>query len=157
MVPERYPTTAVIAAGSGDSDANSGNNTLAKTVTVIKGADLTVAHVGPGGCTSGCTATAGSSISFTLTVANGGPDPATGFRVVDNLPALVDFTYQSVTAADWSCNLSGTTLTCDYTGPAVASLSSASTIVVNGQSYHFCGQHNQWCQCCINGCHHWRS
>ena len=127
------PTTAVIAAGSGDSDANSGNNTLAKTVTVIKGADLTVAHVGPGGCTSGCTATAGSSISFTLTVANGGPDPATGFRVVDNLPALVDFTYQSVTAADWSCNLSGTTLTCDYTGPAVASLSSASTIVVNGQ------------------------
>ena len=126
-------TTATIAAGPGDSDANSGNDQLIKTVTVIKGADLTVAHVGPGGCTSGCTSTAGSNISFTLTVNNAGPDSATGFQVVDNLPALVDFTYQSVTATGWSCSHSGTTLTCDYTGAAVASGTSASNIVVNGQ------------------------
>ncbi|HEU4455302.1 MAG TPA: IPTL-CTERM sorting domain-containing protein [Longimicrobium sp.] len=44
---------------------------------------------------------AGSNLTYTLTVANGGPDAATGLEVTDSLPAGT--TFVSFTATGWSC------------------------------------------------------
>jgi len=125
-------TTATITA-AGNTDPNAGNDALPKTTTVINGADLSIAKTGPGGCvTGGCTTNAGSTISFNIRVTNSGPDPATTFRVTDNLPAATDFTYQSAAGAGWSCSQVLTTVTCDYSGAAVTSGNSAPDITVTG-------------------------
>ena len=127
-------TTAVVAESPvTNTDTNSANDTLSKSVTSIKGADLAVTKTGPGGCTSGCTAVAGAVISFEINVTNNGPDPATGFRVTDNLPATSDFTYGSASGSGWTCSHAGTTVTCDYNGASVASGTSTPTpITVTG-------------------------
>jgi len=119
-------TTATVTDAS-ITDPNGGNNLLTKTVTVINGADLGITKTGPP------TAAAGSVISFTLTAHNYGPDAATTFRITDNLPAAVDFTYQNATGSGWSCGVSGTTVTCDYSGTAVPSGSDAPAITLTGQ------------------------
>ena len=119
-------TTATVSA-AGNTDPNSGNDSLTKTTTVINGADLAILKSGP------ASATAGSTISFTLRLINNGPDPATTFRVTDNLPATVDFTYQSATGTGWSCTRSGITVTCDYSGTSVASGASAPDITLTGR------------------------
>jgi large repetitive protein len=126
-------TTATISKNAADTDTNAANNTLIKTLTIIKGADLSITHTGPGGCTSSCNETAGSTISYTLTVNNDGPGPATTFRVVDDLPATIDFTYQSAIGTDWSCSHTGTTLTCNYAGSSILTGNSAPAITVTGQ------------------------
>jgi len=126
-------TTATIVVNGADVDSNGSNNTQVKNITSINGADLTVAHAGPAGCTSGCTTTAGSTIDFTLTVSNAGPDSATTFSLVDNLPATSDFIYASASGTDWSCSHGGITLTCDYSGASIASGADAPAITVTGQ------------------------
>lgn len=134
LTPGTQNTTATITA-SGNVDPNGGNDVLTKTTTVISGADLTVALTGlamPGTCTA-CTATAGSTQSFAINVTNNGPDPATTFQVVTNLPAAIDFTYQSATGTGWACSASGTTLTCNYSGSSVASGASAPQITLTGR------------------------
>ena len=83
-------TTAAVTAAD-NTDPNPLNDTLTKPTTVINGADLTILKTGP------ASATAGSTISFTLRATNNGPDPASSFRITDNLPATIDFTYQSAT------------------------------------------------------------
>ena len=120
-------TKASISA-VGNSDGNPGNDELTKYTTVIKGANLDIVKSGP------ASATAGDVISFTLAVSNvNGPDPATTFRVIDNLPATADFTYQSYSGTNWSCSHGGTTLTCDYSGAPIASGASAPAITVTGR------------------------
>jgi len=120
-------TTATISA-TGNTDPNSGNDSLTKNTTVINGANLTVVKIGPANATSG------DVISFSLTATNvNGPDVATTFRITDNLPATSDFTYQSSTGTNWSCGASGTTLTCDYSGPNIASGASAPVVTVTGR------------------------
>jgi uncharacterized repeat protein (TIGR01451 family) len=120
-------TTASISA-AGNADGNAGNDALTKNTTVINGANLTILKTGPSN------ATAGDVISFNLAVSNfDGPDPATTFRVIDNLPAATDFTYQSYSGSNWTCNNAGTTLTCDYSGPSIASGAAAPVIAVTGR------------------------
>lgn len=121
-----------------NTDTNASNDTLVKSVTSIKGADLALSHTGsnPPGCTAGCTATAGSNYQFTVGVANNGPDPATTFQVTYNLPAASDFTFISATpaGAGWTCPApAGTTLTCTYSGANIAAAASAPDIVINGK------------------------
>lgn len=120
-------TKASISA-VGNTDGNSGNDELTKNTTVINGANLTIVKTGP------ASATAGDVINFTLAVSNvNGPDPATTFRVIDNLPATADFTYQSYSGTNWSCSHGGTTLTCDYSGAPIASGAPAPLITVTGR------------------------
>lgn len=120
-------TKASISA-AGNTDNNPGNDELTKNTTVINGANLAIVKTGP------ATATAGDTISFTLAVSNvNGPDPATTFRVIDNLPATADFTYQSYSGSNWSCSHGGTTLTCDYSGAPIASGAAAPAIAVTGR------------------------
>ena len=117
-----------------NNDTNTSNDILIKSVTSIKGADLTVSHTGPAGCTTGCTAAAGSTISYDLTVHDNGPDDATTFQVVYNLPAAIDFTFSSATGTNWSCPApAGTTLTCTYSGANVPNGGSAPPITITGQ------------------------
>jgi uncharacterized repeat protein (TIGR01451 family) len=132
--PGAQTTTATISA-SGNSDPNAGNDSLTKNTTVISGADLSVAVTGVAGCTTTtpCSTAAGSNYSFYVTVNNNGPDAATTFRVVDNLPATVDFTYSSAIGSGWSCSVSGTTVTCDYSGSSIPSGNSAPAITITGQ------------------------
>lgn len=118
-------TTATVTA-SGNTDLNPDNDFLTKPTTVINGADLSVNKTGPATCL------AGDTISFTVRVTNHGPDPATTFRVTDNLPAGVDFSYGSATGTGWTFNRTGTTLTCDYAGAAVPSGADAPDITVTG-------------------------
>lgn len=126
-------TTASLVENAADTDSNVDNNTQIKNITSINGADLSVTQAGPGGCTNDCTTAAGSTIDYTLTVSNAGPDPATTFQVVDDLPATVDFIYQSASGTNWSCGHGVTTLTCDYSGPPIASGSDTPPITVTGQ------------------------
>jgi uncharacterized repeat protein (TIGR01451 family) len=129
-------TDATVSIGGVDSDPNPGNDSLTKTATVINGADLTIVKTGTtglSGCPGACAATAGSTISFNLDVSNNGPDAASLFHVVDNLPASSDFTYTSATGTNWSCGLAGTTVTCDYSGGAITATNHAPPITLTGQ------------------------
>jgi len=126
-------TTQATISAAGNTDPNSGNDTLSKNVTVIFGADLTVGTTGTGGCTSSCSTAAGSTYTFYATVTNNGPDPATTFQVTDNLPSTSDFTYQSYSGSNWSCSPSGSTVTCNYSGSNIASGSSAPTLSITGK------------------------
>jgi large repetitive protein len=119
-------TTAAVSAQD-NTDPNNGNDSLTKPTTVINGADLSIQKTGP------ASTTAGSTISFTIGISNGGPDPATTFRMTDNLPAAVDFAFSSATGAGWSCSQVSTTVTCDYSGTAVPSGSSAPDITITGR------------------------
>ncbi len=122
-------TTRAVISAAGNTDTNNGNDELPKNTTVINGANLTVLKSGP------ANATAGDVISFTINTSNlNGPDPATTFRVTDNLPAGADFAFQSASGTNWSCPApAGTTLTCDYSGPLLASGAAASAITVTGR------------------------
>ncbi|MEJ1959209.1 MAG: hypothetical protein WDM70_07040 [Nitrosomonadales bacterium] len=126
-------TTSATISSSTNTDSNSGNDTLTKNTTVINGADLAVVTTGTAGCTSGCTTLANSTYNFFVNVSNAtGPDPATTFRITDNLPSTSDFTYSSASGTNWSCSLAGTTVTCDYSGPNIPSGSSAPAITITG-------------------------
>ncbi len=74
------------------------------TVTGLPMADLVVQKFGP--ANSGTAA----AISYTLTVTNTGPDPATGVTVTDQLPA--GLIYVTSTSTQGSCAETAGTLTC---------------------------------------------
>ncbi len=127
-LPDVQSTWAFIVDDTaGNTDPNPSNDTLNKIVTSINGADLSIVTSGP------ASATAGSTINFTLQVSNSGPDEASSFRVTDSLPAGVDFQYLSATGSDWSCSQVTTTVTCDYSGPAIASGNNAPAINLSGK------------------------
>ncbi len=128
-------TTTATVSSSTNVDPNAGNDALTKNATVINGADLGITKTGPGGCVTAtpCNANSGSIISFTLHVTNAGPDAATTFQVIDNLPAVTDFTYQSAAGTNWTCAAVGITLTCDYSGPSISLNGAAPDITVTGR------------------------
>ncbi len=82
-------------------DPTSDNNTTTVSTTVITRADLSLTKID-----SPDPATAGDSITYTLTVVNRGPSNATGVMVVDTLPVEL-----SVASAP-GCVLGGRVITC---------------------------------------------
>jgi len=80
--------TATVTLPEGISDSNPSNNTSTDTDIFGQAADLSLTKT-----VSNSSASAGSTINFTLTVTNAGPDPATGVEVTDHLPS--GFTYVS--------------------------------------------------------------
>jgi uncharacterized repeat protein (TIGR01451 family) len=72
----------------------------------------------------------GQNLTYTVTVANGGPDPATGVTLTDTLPANV--TYVSATPSQGSCSQAAGVVTCPL-GTIAASGSATVTIVVTPQ------------------------
>jgi uncharacterized repeat protein (TIGR01451 family) len=107
------------------SDSNSSNDSETLQLTVLSSGDLTVAKT-----PSVASAPAGSDISYTLSPNNAGPDNHNSVRITDTLPSATDFTYQSATGTDWSCNHSSAVVTCDYTG--LGFTGAAPVIVITG-------------------------
>lgn len=127
QTPGASSSTATITA-AGNTDSNAGNDSLTITPTVRAGADIALVKAG-----SASSVPAGDTLHYTLTATNNGPNTTSAIRVVDNLPAASDFQFQSATGSGWTCNLSGTTLTCDYSGSAPAVGGSFPVITISGK------------------------
>ena len=86
LAPAGGVVTNTATVGSPVPDPTPGNNTSAPAITLINAqADLSVTKAGPG------SVNAANNITYTLTVANAGPSPATSVVVTDALPANVTF------------------------------------------------------------------
>jgi large repetitive protein len=88
-----------------------GNSTISPTV--IAAADMSITLT-----PSATTVAAGEIVTFTGIVSNAGPSSTSDVRAQFNIPASSDFTFQSAAGTGWTCLLSGTVVTCDYTGLA---------------------------------------
>lgn len=103
--------TAVVSSAT--TDPEPGNNEDAERIDVSRVADLRVAkaHVEDG--------RVGQPLPFTLTVTNGGPSTAEDVVLRDLLPT--GLTLVDVTGPGWSCEPSGTTVSCTLDGPLAPS------------------------------------
>jgi large repetitive protein len=101
------------------TDPSAGNNSSTATTAVTTSADLAVAKSAP------ATVTAGTNLTYAITVTNNGPSDAQAVAVTDTVPA--NTTFVSATPSAGSC--SGTaTVTC--TIPTLASGASVSISLV---------------------------
>jgi uncharacterized repeat protein (TIGR01451 family) len=97
-------TATVLSPTSPDS--NTANNMSSTNTTVATSADVSVAKSGP------ASATAGSNVTYTITVQNGGPSDAATVTLTDVLPAGTTFVSESQTSGPvFSCT-TGPTVTC---------------------------------------------
>jgi LPXTG-site transpeptidase (sortase) family protein len=113
--------TATVSLPPGYTDSNPDNNT--STVTSFQGevADLSLSKTA-----NTLTPAVQTNITFTLTVLNIGPDPATGVEVTDNLPS--GFTFVSAVPSQGTYNnITGVWVIGDLAVNATATL----TMVVN--------------------------
>ncbi len=131
------PFTLPVAVTSATADPNPANDAAAASVTV------TAASSGGGGATAApaadlsitksvdrALAATGDRITYTLQVANAGPDPAADVVVTDTLPdALAPV---SAAGAGWSCELSGNVATCRGASVA-AGVASPITVVARAR------------------------
>jgi large repetitive protein len=110
-----------LATVSGNElDPTPANNQAAATITVRPLVDLELTKVA-----STPTPIAGGPVSYTLTLINNGPSPATGVTLTDPLPSGLSFL--SASAGQGSCSASGQTVTCQLGtiapgGTAIASV-----------------------------------
>src|SRR5207247_1965583 len=113
-----YPSSAVpvVAAGayrwiaSYSGDVNNNGITTAcnepnETSVVIAQADLSITKTD-----NPDPVNAGATLTYTVTVSNGGPSTAANVQVTDNLPAGV--TFQSASGTGWTCMHAGAARTC---------------------------------------------
>lgn len=94
-----------------NADTNPANNTSAASATVASTADLMVSKSGP------ASATAGTNITYTVTLTNGGPSNALSVSLTDAVPANTTFVSESQSTGPlFSCSkpaVGGTgTVTC---------------------------------------------
>ncbi len=97
------------------------DNTASSPVDVTPVADLSVAKTGP------AEVPAGGSATYTLTARNGGPSPATGVTLVDELPAGLTFA-----SASAGCAASGQQVTCAVGALAVGATAERTVTVKVG-------------------------
>ena len=97
--PSASGTLSNTATISGpNADTNPGNNSATAVTTVTSTADLTITKSGP------ATATAGTNITYTLTLTNGGPSNAASVSLTDAVPANATFVSESQsTGPTFSC------------------------------------------------------
>jgi uncharacterized repeat protein (TIGR01451 family) len=123
VTPTKVGTITNVASVTGnESDPDPGNNTAEKSVGVV-GADLVVTK------TVNITApNVGDVITYTITVANNGPDEATGVQVIDVLPAGVSFGGYTAT---WGTYISATGLwnVDDLANAESATMTMAATVI----------------------------
>jgi uncharacterized repeat protein (TIGR01451 family) len=132
--------TATVAAPGGVTDPNPGNNSATDIDTLAAQADLGVTK------TDGVTtATAGGSVTYTITASNPGPSNAPGSTVSDTFPASLTCTWTCVGAGGGTCTASGSgnigdtvnlpaggsvtyTASCTISAAATGSLSNTATV-----------------------------
>ena len=91
-----------MTAPAGVTDPTPGNNSATDTDTLGASADLAITK------TDGVTtATAGGSVTYTITASNAGPSNATGATVADTFPASLTCTWTCVGAGGGTCTASG--------------------------------------------------
>ncbi len=94
--------TATVTAPAGATDPTPGNNSATDSDTLGASADLAITK------TDGVTtATAGGSVTYTITASNAGPSNATGATVADTFPASLTCTWTCVGAGGGTCTASG--------------------------------------------------
>jgi len=94
--------TATVTAPAGVTDPTPGNNSATDSDTLSAQADLSITK------TDGVTtATAGGSVTYTITASNAGPSNATGSTVADTFPASLTCTWTCVGAGGGTCTASG--------------------------------------------------
>lgn len=128
---DAQPGTVTISSPT-NVDNNGANDSLSVTPTVGAGADLSLTLTSSTGSIP-----AGGQYSYFADVANNGPDPVTSAQVEFALPPSADFGYVSSSGTNWTCVQSGggsQSVTCDYSGPAVASGASFPQITVTGNA-----------------------
>ena len=107
---------------SDDEDPNTANNQATATIQVKPLVDLKLTKVA-----SNPAPAAGGPVSYTLTLVNHGPSPATGVTITDHLPSALTFTSSS---GQGSCSAAGQTVTCHL--GTVAS-GAAAVVVITAQ------------------------
>jgi uncharacterized repeat protein (TIGR01451 family) len=111
---------ASVAASTTDLDLE--NNTASNTTNVVDSADLSItASESPN------PVRIGTELTYTLSVANGGPTSATAVAVVDTLPD--DTTLVSASGPGWSCTDDSGVVTCTMRSLDAASSAPAISIV----------------------------
>ncbi len=94
--------TAAVNAPAGVTDPTPGNNSATDSDTLAASADLAITK------TDGVTtATAGGSVTYTITASNAGPSNATGATVADTFPASLTCTWTCVGGSGGTCTASG--------------------------------------------------
>lgn len=123
VTPTKAGTITNVASVTGnESDPDRSNNTAEKSVRVI-GADLVVTK------TVNITAPkAGDVITYTITVANNGPDEATGVQVIDVLPKEVAFDGYTATRGTY-ITTTGLWNVDDLVNAASATMTVAATVI----------------------------
>ncbi len=135
--------TAAIAGGA-IPDSFAPNNSATDTDTLAASADLAITK------TDGViTATAGGSVTYTITASNAGPSAASGTTVADTFPASLTCTWTCVGAGGGTCTAAGSgnlndsvnlpaggsvtyTASCTISGSASGSLSNTATVAAPG-------------------------
>jgi uncharacterized repeat protein (TIGR01451 family) len=93
--------TATISGGS-PADFDNSNNSVTDVDALAANADLSITK------TDGVTtATAGGSVTYTMTASNAGPSAASGATVADTFPASLSCTWTCVGAGGGTCTASG--------------------------------------------------
>lgn len=110
---------ATVTATTADLDL--ANNTAQISTDVFDSADLSIAA-----SETPNPVRIGTGLSYTLSIANDGPTPATAVTVVDTLPQGTSFV--SAGGAGWACGASGQVVTCTMASLATASSAPAITI-----------------------------
>lgn len=106
--------TGTVSVPGGTTDPNANNNSSTDATNVVVQTDISITKTHTGNFT------AGDNGVFTITVSNAGPSStiAGGLTVTDTLDS--DFAYVSATGTGWTCNNSGDTVSCDYSGVVTA-------------------------------------
>ena len=95
----------IASVSANEHDPNSANNQANTTIKVQPLVDLSLKKVA-----STPAPAAGGPVSYTLTLTNNGPSPATGVTVTDPLPSGLRFS--SVSSSQGSCHTTGQVVSC---------------------------------------------
>jgi uncharacterized repeat protein (TIGR01451 family) len=114
--------TATVAAPAGVTDPTPGNNSATDTDTLVAQTDLSITLTD-----APDPVTAGTNLTYTATVSNGGPSDATGVTITLPLPTGTSLVSGSV-AGGGSC--SGAPVVCTVTGSMAPATSRVATIVL---------------------------
>lgn len=118
----RVPHTNTVSILAEDATGATGNEDGtyagpdATASAEIHSADVSIVKSGVG------TPVAGESYSWTLAVANAGPDQAVGaITVTDTLPPATQVSGVTASGTGWSCGTATTSVTCTHPGPVTTS------------------------------------
>ena len=120
------PPASALPLPGGDAffgtDTNTGNNNSSQATTVTSGADLSITKLDSPDPVNG-----GERITYTIDVANSGPNASTGVRVRDTLSSSTTYVANSASGAGWTFAFAGGVLTATRSTPLANGASASFT------------------------------